>query len=380
MDKQIAVELPELSFDKSKLSGLMNVLIDLERNTSVFVLDTTQQVLLSNNYTTLSGVSRLTWLALRQFCNALSSGFYKVVSDLCGRSFSKQADRLVYSNIDAVSVYNMVVNRRFGQGLERKQVVKNIKTNVIETLLSQQHTRIPLCDAYSLLDKMLKENKRCDTLLEASQAKLSGRKLFVQVVPTNPNKFYSLDRLGFKTGFVFTHSEYAAKHISFQVCISFDSLGSALGPPIRFEKGTDDFGLRMNAMFTACCNSMKQFEGYRVVTLLENMQALRLGFVGEFKKDKLTKSKLVKKLCRAKLKPKVADKVITSLLMSGSSKHSISSLASSSYESWPKKNHLDLFVALLAESANPIYDRPAQDNIEQVAFKLLSGKLKLHHE
>jgi hypothetical protein len=380
MDKQIAVELPEHIFDKPKLNGLMDVLVDLEKNTSVFVLDTTQQVLLSNNYTTISGVSKLTWLALRQFCNALSSGFYKVVADLCGRSFSKQSDRLVYSNIDAVSVYNMVVNRRFGQGLERKQVIKNIKTNVIETLLSQQHSRIPLCDAYASLTKILGENRRPDTDFEVVKAKLLGRKLFVQVMPTNSNKFYSFNRLGFKTGFLFTHSEYANKHISFQICISFDSFGLAVGPPIRFEKGVDDFNFRMSSMFTACCNSIKQFEGYRVVTLLENMDNLRLGFVGDFKKDKLTKSKLVKKLCRAKLKPRVAEKVITSLLMSGTANHSISSLASSSYESWPKKNHLDLFVSLLAESTNPIYDRPAQDNIEQVAFKLLSGKLKLNHE
>ncbi len=377
MNKQLALDVTHVFFDQNRPSSLRDAVFDLEKNTATFVLDGTQQVALTQNFTTVGGMSKLTWVALRQICNCLSPGFYKLITDLCGRSFSKKSDKVTYSNQDALSVYNTVLNRRFSQAVERKLILKNIKTNVIDAVLTQQNNRIPLADFYKAVNPRRKpENGTCyskDFIFKS--ADLSDRKLSIKLVPDSKNKEYSFKDLTFKTGIVFTHSEYSDNHTSVGVFVCFDDNKFAIDKAIKADKGTD-IEAKVQKLTETVAKRVKAFEGYRLISMLERLEETKLGFTAEFNDNKTHKDTVVKILCKAKLRPKIAERVVTATLVSGLANQSFSALATSSSETWPGKSAFDLFKALLAESVKPIYDKPARDNIEQVLFRLLLGKLK----
>ena len=381
MSNQIALDATHVFFDQNKLSSLRDAVFELERNTATFVLDGTQQVSLSQNFTTVGGMSRLTWVALRQLCNSLSPGFYKLIADLCGRSFIKKSNKVTYSNQDALSVYNTVLNRRFSRAVERKLILKNIKTNVIDAVLPQQNNRISLYDFYKAVNpKQKPENGDCyDKDFIFKSADLLDRKLFIKLVPDSNNKEYSFKGLTFKTGIMFTHSEYSDSHTSVGVFVCFYANQFAVDKAIKAEKNTD-IETKVKKLTEAVAKKVKAFEGYRLISMFEKLEETKLGFTDDFNANKTHKNKVVQILCKVKLRLKIAERVVMATLVSGLANQSFSALAASSSEAWPGKSAFDLFKALLAESVKPIYDKPARDNIEQVLFRLLLGKLKFNHE
>lgn len=366
MEKQIAVE-PETVFYSSRHEGhLRQALNDCEKDTLVFVLDSPEQVCLSSAFTTIGGNSKLTWLALRQFCTALSKGFYKVIADLCGKSFVKKSDRVNYSSSDAISVYNIVANRRFEQGLQRKQVVRSLSKNTIDFLVSPSSPRISMASFY--------DSSKLDGL-SFSDASVCGRKITVRYSQNNSEFLFK--NINFKLFVVFTHSEVSQKFTKANIQIEAKDKLLAVSPNIRLKNLEKSFNEKMSMFIATIDSKLNLCTKDKLLDRLVKLDETNLGLSGIFSQDGGKIEELTRILVSHGVKESVASRVVKSVVSGGASADYFSKLSEGYTVSAPSKTAFDLFMGLISEGCDVKDNQSVRDNIGHTAFKLLFGKVKV---
>ena len=381
MKQSLALEHDLNVFSANQHDRFLSFLESVEKNTIVFQLDSTNQVMLGSDLTTVSVKSRLTWTALRQCCNYLSKSFYTTISDLCGRSFTNKSDMSMYSNQDAIVVFNTVLKRRFDKGLSGKKIIKNSSSNTIEAVLGDKYRRL---SNHLLINKAEHYLKRLGYRYEFSQAVISGRRLQARYVFEEPiplsNFSTNIHFDPVKAGVLFTNSEYGDSSLKMTLFISFGSLGTTLLPYSASwcldHKGVN-FNDKLNSLLVDIEKKRTELDEHNIEAMLIQLQQSNLGLSGNKETDDKWLKTLNKKLSAQKLNSSVVDKVMQRTLFSRVEEGNVVLARVDKAKVWPDKSALDMFVALLAEGSSSVTNMAVRDNIEQSSFKLLSGKMRL---
>lgn len=380
MRNSIAVDNELLTFNDTQQSKFMTYLETVEKNTVIFPIDSPNQLIVGNDFTTLSGKSKIAWVGLRQCCNFISKNFYKLITDICGKNAGASRDPSVYSDRDAATVFNIVVKRRFDKSLNGKRILKNNKTNLIESVVTDQYQRL---SNFEFMTKVTKALALLGDKYTFMQSTMFGRKMQVRFVlnePLNLPNFFAGKHLDpVRVGVLFSNSEYGDSAVKMTLFLSFGSLGSTIVPystALSIDHKGNNFFSKLDKLLVEIDNKRKELDESTVENMLTQLQNSNLGLSGVKEADDKWLKAINKKLVSHKIHSSVADKVLKRTLFSKIEDGVVILAKTDKASTWPDKTALDVFVAMLTESTKSAANMAVRDNIEQSAFKLLSGKLR----
>ena len=354
MSSGIAVDHDFQVFNDKQYSRFMTYLENVEKNTVTFSVDSANQLLLSSEFRTVSGKSRLSWTALRQCCNYLGKTFYRVVSDLSSRGLSSDSDFSLYSDKDAAAVFNIMVRRKLAKGLKNKRVLKNNATNTIEAIVTAKYKRL---SNYVFMQRVDSAMKSIGSDYSFLQAVISGRRMQARFIFKEPlaatGTFVDSSLLPIRAGILFTNSEYGDSAVKLTLFLTFGSVGTTVIP------------------YSASW-SLDHKEG-----MLERLQGNNLGLSGVKEDDKKWLEAINKKLVGHNINSNTVNKVLKRILFSKVEDGELVLGRVDKATAWPSKTSLDMFVAMLTEGSQSVKNMTIRDSIEQSSFKLLSGKMRL---
>ena len=380
MKNNIAVDSEVQVFNESQQSKFMTYLETVENNTVIFPIDSANQLILGNDFTTLSGKSRITWVAMRQCCNFISKNFYKLLTDICGKTIGPSHDFSAYSARDAATLFNIVVKRRLDKSLNGKRILKNNKTNMIESVVTDQYQRL---SNFQFMSKVTKALSKLGDKYSFMQSTVSGRKMqarFVLNAPLELPNFFAGKHLDpIRVGVLFVNSEHGDSAVKMTLFLSFGNLGSTILPynaALSIDHKGHSFFNKLDNLLVEIDNRRKELDENSVENMLTKLQSSNLGLSGVKEADDKWLKAINKKLVSHKIHSSVVDKVMKRTLFSKVEDGTIALTKTDKASTWPDKTALDVFVAMLTESTKAGTNMIVRDNIEQSSFKLLSGKLR----
>lgn len=377
----LAVDHELISFADNQRERFMSFLSNVEKNTVVFSVDAPEQLLLNNEYKTISGNSKLTWTSLRQSCNAMSKSFYKLISDISGRSFTNKNDITLYSEKDAAAIFNMVVKRRFQKCLNGKKVIKNNLTNTVESLVGTKYKRL---SNFEFIQRVEQALKRFGSSCRFSQATMTGRKLQARYSFCDPlnidNEYLSNYLNPVHAGVLFSNSEYGDSSVKMTLFFSFGNVGSTIVPYrsswCLSHKG-NDFIAKLEALLVDVDNKRKTLTEDSISEMIKVLSQNNLCVSPKQEKYDMWCKAISKKLTGNRLSSAVAERIIKRTLFSSFENGAFVLDRQSMMSRISERTAMDMFIALLAEGSSVKSNMTVRDNIEQSSFKLLSGKLRV---
>jgi hypothetical protein len=378
MLRNIAVDTDTFVFSSSEKDRLSDFLKNTEEHTAIFSLDSPEQLALDSEFRTISGKSLITWLALKQVCGFLNNNFYKLITDISGKTKTSKSDHDSYcvSKRDASLIFNIVVRRKFLVSLNGKTVIKNVKSNTIESVVTDKYRRLANYTFFKKIEDALRSKSSGYSFNQASLhgRKLQVRYLFDQEIPVlNCEDFSRLYPV--KVGLLFANSEHGNSSVKITLFLSFGGLGCCSVPfnsSWSIDHKGQNFFTRIDSLLNVVDNKRKEFDQASVERMLVALRDKNLGLSGIKEKDEKWLTALNKNLVDDHVGSQVANKVIRRTLFSADSDKIYSAR-----ESMPSKTALDVFVSMLVEGSKFLKNMAVRDNIEQSSFRLLSGKVRL---
>ena len=381
MSSGIAVDHDFQVFNDKQYSRFMTYLENVEKNTVTFSVDSANQLLLSSEFRTVSGKSRLSWTALRQCCNYLGKTFYRVVSDLSSRGLSSDSDFSLYSDKDAAAVFNIMVRRKLAKGLKNKRVLKNNATNTIEAIVTAKYKRL---SNYVFMQRVDSAMKSIGSDYSFLQAVISGRRMQARFIFKEPlaatGTFVDSSLLPIRAGILFTNSEYGDSAVKLTLFLTFGSVGTTVIPysaSWSLDHKGSNFNDKLNQLLITIESKRKELGETHVEGMLERLQGNNLGLSGVKEDDKKWLEAINKKLVGHNINSNTVNKVLKRILFSKVEDGELVLGRVDKATAWPSKTSLDMFVAMLTEGSQSVKNMTIRDSIEQSSFKLLSGKMRL---
>ena len=377
----LAVSLHGALFNKSENGRLVDVLSECERTTDCFLIEEESQLALSRKGVT-SGGDRVSWLAMRQICRALSAGLAASLADLLGfRRELEDPDKPPKMKADpdedftvgeAASLYNLVLRKRFGR-LFGSQAIRNSDTNVIEAVVGSRYRRLPNSDFLSAMDSII---PTCDVSLVFHSAVLAGRRLSITyAVP-------GYDSCDLCPGIRAVNSEIGDSAINACAVLIASTDSTMISPYGKLGRvahsGRDLMG-KLSQLITGVSSRLsgQMFSAEGLTKKIQQSKARLLGFKGEEGDEERFKSLIEFLTDRAGLTYSMAKKCISMALI-GNEQQAGSFLFSDRSKSWPNKSVMDLILAVMTESLNQrLLTFNQTDRSERAAWNMFFNKMSL---
>jgi len=381
MRASLAVNHLSEQFSSTTFVRLMSTLTECEKNTIVHPIDSLNQLLLGPDFTTLSGGCRMTWYALRQCCMFMSKSFYKTLVDLSGKKAAKEHRQTAYSPRDAVTVFNIMLKRRFDKCLYGKRLVKNVATNTIESVVDSSYFRLSnLKFANMVNDRM---NSKKDFVFHS--AFIEGKRVQLRFINVNPLETTHVSEGAgiseIKHGLVFDNSENAGSNTKVTCFFEIDSDKHVMIPYAKhLSRRHRSYDLEEKAKFLIeladsqlVIPSIDEIEK-KLVDLIE----YNLGLTGKRTHDNQFLRLMANRIYGQVIPATNANSIARNVTSFGSSALTVDDMKAVREAEWPLRTALDVFTAIAAESAFT-KTIAARDNIEQLGFKVLFGDWRIIH-
>ena len=377
----LAVSLRGVLFHRTDYEKLVNVLADCERTTDSWMIDSEDQLVLSRKAITAGG-DRISWLAMRQICKALSAGLASSLADLLGmRRASDAMDKLSKIKADpdedftvgeAASLYNLVLKKRFGR-LFGFQAIRNSETRVIEALVGNRYRRLSNSDFLSAVSSVMGS---CSVRLSFFSAELSGRRLSL---------VYSMDDHGdegLRPGIRLVNSEIGDSAIKAAVVLidkNGATMQSSYGRMGRVAHSGRDLLGKLSKLIVGVVSKLenKTFSKESLVSKQSDAQARLLGFTGE-ENDESRFSHLVEFLSDRGGLTYFMSRRCLSMVLTGDEPASNNFLMLDRSKNWPSRSAMDLVRSIAMESLEQrSLNFLHTDKYERVAWNLFFNRLVL---
>jgi hypothetical protein len=375
MRASIAVSHGFARFNASLFSRFMGILNDNEKNTIVHPVDSLDQLLLGPDFCTLSGGYRVTWYALQQCCAFMSKSFYRTVADLSGKKAAKAYRQTAYSPKDAVTVFNIMLKRRFDKCLYGKRLVKNVETNTIDAVVDSSYTRL----SNLRFANMVNDSVGSSGDFVFYSAFMEGKRVQLRFVNRNPLVSTSISEdmgLGpIRYGLLFDNSENAGSNTKVTCFFVLAPDKHIMLPYTKhLSRRHRSYGLEDKAKFLIeLANTQLRIPG--IAEIEENLVKLRehnLGLTGKAYLDNAFLKLMAKRMYGQVIPASHASAIARRITSFGSYALTVSDMKAVREAEWPLKTMLDVFLSTAVESEFT-KTIAARDNIEQLGFKLLFG-------
>lgn len=374
------VVLPETkNFVSSQKEYLFSSLSAVEDETLVLPLTDVGQLYLESDLTTSVGKAKIAWLAFKQICHHLSEHMVGFIKDF-GRISDSEKPKSFYSPVEASLIFNMVLKRRFDTCLSGRHIIKNMASNVIEALINDSRKRMPGVKFLEMVDDLLSDKYPSYSFESAS---MHGRKIIARYkvdssILIDP-QYSGYDLGDIHSGMVFSNDEYDDNLARVSVYISFGKLGLCCFPHKSVWKvsyNSSDFRNNFESLVSVVDKARSVVDSNYMSHFLTKACSTSLNLRGVEAKDKFVISNMARQLVFNHMTPYAADRAVKRAVYSFVDKGKIVVSKVDKSSSWPNKSVIDLFVSLLIESSEA-HSLSVRDNIEQLAFKLLCGKVKV---
>jgi hypothetical protein len=158
-------------------SYLAEALSEQTRSLLLSPLGSVREVTFDADGQALDGGARWTRLALYQLCTRICPGLFRVFEELAGARAGSTATLADYSTSDALALLNRVVERRYASRLSGWQLLRDVRKNRIEGVVSVDYRWLPQQEFYEQVKSALEQSERPPHFLEAI---LAGRSLLVR--------------------------------------------------------------------------------------------------------------------------------------------------------------------------------------------------------
>jgi hypothetical protein len=356
-------------------SQLERVLAEREDTFDLVEVETPRQLLLNSEGKTDDGYY-LTWAALRQVAQLLSVGLFQVLIDLCGRRHAGMGDKSLYSDVDAIAVYNTFLNRRYKQRVEGRRMIRDISNRSIQAVVGRAYKRLSNLMFLQHVNNCLPQ---CPGRLVPHTISMVNRRLVLRFrcsKPLTSTGHPLVDDL--YAGLSFANSEVGDASVRVSIGIAIGKNGWASGEMKRVAHAGAFFDRRLAAMFA---RTPEWFTDQQPVPSQFQEQfhriARNLGFEGEGGPGSDDDERFGRLVDRLQVKPyskSGARRVARRALFAGGGDNFDSdSIRQSRMLTWPKRTGLDLLAALVAESNLLPEGLPAREAAERLTYSFLTG-------
>ena len=367
MTKHLTVPVKSYRFrDEEKLRKAL----EKQDVTTMVPLHSVQDVLLRPDATTKHGL-RFSTFAMQQLCSCVVPGLSQVVLNL-GHD-GPQGRKL------AVLVLNAVLKRRW-DNINGYRLLVDRRARRVDGVVGPRYQLLSNADLFVQCKEMA-----LDMHIVFHEAILEGRRLLLRYRKSQPLMLVPLTlngreggKQGFITGWHFSNSEVGDRCMNVAPLLIKDASYSAAMPcPTRLQrlvhvKGPD-FANKVDEMLQRLRGKALDMQALR--TALTRASQTPLGLAGPTVEDlNKHKSTIVAKLIKGKLPARLADLVVSRVLLHGSEKPRALSasdlLQSSVLTRGQHRTVYDLFSSLTGVATSR--DIKNREKLEQLAYRLLT--------
>jgi hypothetical protein len=379
--ESLAVHVDGMMFTANQYNKLVEYLADQERITEIVMIDDETQLALSRKAKTISG-EKMSWLALRQVCKALSSGLASSLSDLVGlRRLPDDPDKMSRIKADpdedftvgeAAALYNLALKKRFGR-LFGFQSVINTQSSVIEAVVGAKYRRISNNDFLAAVS----------SIIESTGIKFSFRSALIY--DRKISIVYSVDGYDdcdLTPGLLVSNSEIGDAAIKATIVL-IDSTDSMMSAPYGklgrvAHSGRDLIG-KLSNLITGVSSRLTNasFTQASLQKRIEANRALSLGFTGDGADDERFKQLIEFLTDRAGMTYLMAKKCLSKTLAGSDADGGSFSIFERS-KTWPAKSVMCLIDVIFKECREQLLlNYFSKDRLERIAWSLFFNKLSL---
>ncbi len=377
-DPTLYVDSPVQTFSADDAAPFREVLRAQDRFTVVTPVDRFEQLTLAPDGTTQRGGYRLSPVAFRQLCRAVSPGLYDAASHVAGLRRTEGTDRDTFSVPDAIAMVNIAVRRRYRACLDGLQIVRDGRTGVVEGLIGRGYRRLPNFELFERAVDTLRSYRHPATF---SGANLQGRYAVLHFRYTDamfaapaPRDFS--DQLCW--GFYFCNSEIGdgslrATNTVVRLCDDTRSL-APFGSRGRLTHAGRDFARRFEQLLNNVADRRPDPERTRagVVRLIGQS----LGFTENEAEIERRFNQLVDRLVGRKLNRSAARRVVRRVMTQGSyDRSAVSDVRYVSRSDWAARTLYDFYCAMIRTAVS--FQITVRERVEQLAYALLTGRFNV---
>jgi hypothetical protein len=377
----LAVYVKGMFFKGNEYKKLVEFLEEQDRTTETIMIEEDAQLALSRKGKTVNG-ERLSWLALRQVCKALSSGLASSLSDLIG--LKRPIDDLEkmskikadpdedFSIGEAAALYNLALKKRFGR-LFGFQAVINTSNKVIEAVVGAKYRRISNNDFLSAVSSIIES---MDLKFSFRSALIYDRKISI---------IYTLDGYDdcvLSPGILVSNSEIGDAAIKATV-ILIDSTDSIMSAPYgklgRVAHSGRDLMGKLSQLVVGVSSRLTNstFTKDSLEKRVASNMSRSLGFKGEGDDGERFKQLVEFLSDRAGMTYVTAKKCLSKTLAGPDLDNGTFSMFERS-KTWPNKSVMNLIDVIVKESRDQLLlNYFSKDRLERVAWSLFFNKLPL---
>jgi hypothetical protein len=353
-------------FESHEYSGLTQALIENERATLVTPVSCLNDLLLTEQGTTVNGF-RYSDVALAQAGTYLAPGLTQSIYDISGQFRNPKVDKKFYSGELAVDVFNRLIKLRYDKQLCGLQLIKNVKTKTIDGLAGAKYRYMANSD---FLDRAALPLKRLSAKFHL--AFLYGRQLVIRHML--PSTTYNIAGEEYSAGLHFANAEIGGQSIRAAIMLIRNITGdSALGAFTGSAGGRvahkgRDFEKKLHSLLDGMLRKLPPKKDVEEGGRLLDSNKLLLD------KDTAKRSRqLTTAMARKKLSMNFAKKVVSSTAARGKDQTSfVDALPGEMTDVLASRSSYDLFTSLIREARTLPIDQ--REVAEQFAYSLLTGK------
>lgn len=366
---------PVRRFISGQEAALDTYLEQLDNNSSVWPVQGVEDLLLTPDGVTQSGGYRYTWAGFSQIAQELAAGLSTVIPDIAGCDRRPDVDAPeLYDLTTAISLFNAVITLRF-DWLRTKKIIRNNKHKLIEGLVGPLHKFL---DNRSLYHQANEAIKGAPLPVRFQMALLIGRRLslwyrteaavFTIRTPA-PHQFW--------TGYYFSNGEAAGVSLRAAEAL-YMRYGCALGSfrDLAVNHRGKNFASRAGLMFDKIMEREPKIA--EIHECVERLLHTSLNVVGTRDEREQRQLKLAQLFWRKGVvnQGTARDLVYNALCVGRDvADQNLQAFLDPSAKSFEHRTAYDLYCSLVRRSKELGVSR--REKIEQMAYELLLGKLKV---
>lgn len=379
--ESLAVYVQGRLFNGNEYKKLVEFLAEQDRVTEAVMIDDESQLALNRKGKTVGG-EKMSWLALRQVCKALSSGLASSLSDLVGlKRPTDEPERMAKMKADpdedftvgeAAALYNLALKKRFGR-LFGFQAISNTETRVIEAVVGSKYRRISNNDFLSAVESIIAS---MELKFIFRSAIIYDRKISI---------VYTLDGYedcALSPGILVSNSEIGDAAIKATVVL-IDSTDAMMSAPYGklgrvAHSGRDLIG-KLSQLITGVSSRLTNaaFKKDNLEKRIASNSEKSLGFKGDGEDEERFKQLIEFLTDRAGMTYLMAKKCLSKALAGPELDNGTFSLLERS-KTWPLKSIESLIEIIIKESREQtLLNYFSKDKLERVAWSLFFNKLTL---
>lgn len=371
MDDFLLAPPPAAAFDGE--AGLKPALACLEEQEAASLLVPVvgpEQLELRPDGRTKAGY-RMGRMCFRQVCQALSAGLYHLVCELAGeRGRDPELPNHCYDAAEAVSLYNVVVRRRWAARLADKQLLRDGSLGTLDALVGQNYRR---ASNASILRHVLETLEASDPGARPERIEVVGRRLSLTFCRPEPVHKTPGDR--WLAGYYFANSEAGDAALRAAPCLHLVGavpavgLTSRSGGRLRHAGAFEQRLRRVLARAAQVTPAPDKFAAW-----VASLEAEPLGMTGQLEDDdrRLTQLRMV--FDRLRMHGRDGRAVLRRALC-GTEPPARPNLARPDRSGWTERTAYDLLAALLRQARG--WPPVRRDAGQRAAWGILTGAVRL---